>query len=150
MTTKKPRITITLEPRTYNVLRVISECGDATMSGFVSEMLDAAFPTLERMAATFQAIKAAQEAERGRFLASMDRAQSALEPALMQAVGQFDMFLAGMPASVVTDAGPARGRRDASDPRPVTRGSTPLTDSKTASARKPRKPSSGAASRRKE
>ena len=76
MATSKPRITITLNQRTYDVIKSIGDLGNGTMSGFVSEMLDSALPTLERMAVTFQAIQKAQTAERGKFLASMDRAQA--------------------------------------------------------------------------
>ena len=94
MATTKPRITITLNQRTYEVIKAIGELGGQPMSAFVSEMLDSALPTLERMAATFQAVKTAQTAERGKFLSSLDRAQAALEPAVMEAVGQFDLFLA--------------------------------------------------------
>ena len=47
----------------------------------------------ERMAATFQKIKRAQDAERARFLESVDEAQAAIEPVVMQTLGQFDLFL---------------------------------------------------------
>lgn len=93
MATTKPRITITLNDQTYAVLRAISECGGQPMSTFVAEMLDSARPTLERMAATFQKIKAAQDAERARFLENIDEAQAAIEPVVMEAMGQFDLFL---------------------------------------------------------
>lgn len=138
MATNKPRITITLDPKTYNVLKVISDCGDKTMSGFVAELLDAAMPTLERMAVTFQAIKTAQVAEQQKFLSSMDRAQAALEPSVMQAIGQFDLFLASVEGAVSGRGAPACGEAlpGAADPRLVTRGSTPLPR-KNAAASKP-------------
>ena len=53
MATTKPRITITLNDTSYAVLKAISECSGQPMSTFVTEMLDSARPTLERMAATF-------------------------------------------------------------------------------------------------
>lgn len=133
MATTKPRITVTLTKRQHEVLRTISECGGQPMSTFVSEMLEAALPTLERMAATFQKIKKAQELERAKFLESMDEAQAAIEPVVMEAVGQFDLFLGKMKkAAGVADA-PARSeaRMDAADapaaaPAPLTnRGVTP-------------------------
>lgn len=147
MATAKPRVTITLDPKTYGVLKVISECGDKTMSAFVAEMLDAAMPTLERMAVTFQAIKNAQDVERQKFLNSMDRAQAALEPAVMNAVGQFDLFLAAVDEAAAGGGAPARGEAPpaAANPRPVTRGSTPLPQKKPAAAKTDRKPSSRAA-----
>ena len=100
MATAKPRITVTLDQHTYDVLKVISECGGQPMSAFVSEMLDSARPTLERMAATFQKIKQAQDAERSRFLESVDEAQAALEPVVMHTLGQFDLFLGAVEKAV--------------------------------------------------
>ena len=38
-------------------------------------------------------MKSAQVAERSRFLESLDRAQAAVEPVVMDAVDQFDLFL---------------------------------------------------------
>ena len=93
MATTKPRITITLNDKSYAVLKAISECSGQPMSTFVTEMLDSARPTLERMAATFQKIKRAQDAERARFLESVDDAQAALEPVVMETLGQFDLFM---------------------------------------------------------
>ena len=150
MATTKPRITITLNDKSYAVLKAISECSGQPMSTFVTEMLDSARPTLERMAATFQAIKGAQDTERGRFLASLDRAQAALEPAVMEAVGQFDLFLATV-ESAVTDGGHPEGEAPAAtaNPRPVTRGSTPLLRKKPAASKPALKASSRAASGKK-
>ena len=150
MATTKPRITITLNQRTYEVLRAISDLGGKPMSAFVAEMLDSALPTLERMAATFQAIKGAQDTERGRFLASLDRAQAALEPAVMEAVGQFDLFLATV-ETAVADGGHPGGEAPAetANPRPVTRGSTPLSGKTKTRPTPTTKASSRAASGRK-
>ncbi len=101
MATTKPRITITLNEKSYAVLKAISECSGQPMSTFVTEMLDSARPTLERMAATFQTIKRAQDAERARFLESVDEAQAALEPVVMATLGQFDLFLGAIDRAVV-------------------------------------------------
>ena len=132
MATTKPRITVTLTKRQHDVLRTISECGGQPISTFVSEMLEAALPTLERMAATFQKIKKAQELERAKFLESMDEAQAAIEPVVMEAVGQFDLFLGKMEkAAGVAGAPDARERAaapaaPAAPPAPLTnRGVTP-------------------------
>jgi len=99
MATTKPRITVTLTKRQHDVLKVISECGGSSMSSFVSEMLELSLPTLERMAATFQKIKASQDIERARVVEALDEAQSALEPIAMAAVGQFDLFLGKVQAA---------------------------------------------------
>lgn len=133
MATTKPRITITLNDKSYAVLKAISDCSGQPMSTFVTEMLDSARPTLERMAATFQKIKRAQDAERARFLESVDDAQSALEPVVMETLGQFDLFMGKIDRAIE-----GRGARDggaagaltplpsASVPSPPTnRGDTP-------------------------
>lgn len=100
MATTKPRITVTLTKRQHDVISAIAKMGGGSMSAFIGEMLESALPTLERMAVTFQKVKQAQEIEREKFLSSMDRAQSALEPIVMQAVGQFDLFLGSIEDAV--------------------------------------------------
>lgn len=117
MATTKPRITVTLNERTYNVLKVIGDLGSSTMSGFISEMLDSALPTLERMAVTFQKIKQAQEGERARFLESIDDAQAAIEPVVMQTLGQFDLFLGRIEQAAEGMGG--RGSCGAAAPAPL-------------------------------
>lgn len=99
MATTKPRITVTLTKRQHDVLKVISECGGNSMSAFIQEMLELSLPTLERMAATFQKLKASQDIERARVVEALDEAQSALEPIAMAAVGQFDLFLGKVEAA---------------------------------------------------
>ena len=133
MATTKPRITITLNDKSYAVLKAISECSGQPMSTFVTEMLDSARPTLERMAATFQKIKRAQDAERARFLESVDDAQAALEPVVMETLGQFDLFMGkidravdGMGAGSTCEAGAPAPIPSASAASPHTnRGDTP-------------------------
>lgn len=136
MATAKPRITITLNEKSYAVLKAISDCSGQPMSTFVTEMLDSARPTLERMAATFQKIKRAQETERAIFLGNLDEAQAALEPVVMETLGQFDLFLgkiekaADAPAAVpMRKRGPAGGASAAPRRSPSTnRGDTPIRD----------------------
>lgn len=147
MATAKPRITVTLDQHTYDVLKVISECGGQPMSAFVSEMLDSARPTLERMAATFQKIKQAQDAERSRFLESVDEAQAALEPVVMHTLGQFDLFLGAVENAVdgmVAGGGRVAGAPSAIPSAPARSPSTNRGDTPTRG--KSRKASSGKAS----
>lgn len=129
MATTKPRITVTLTKRQHEVISTIAKLGGGSMSAFISEMLESALPTLERMAVTFQKVKQAQDQERGRFLDSMDRAQSAIEPVVMEAIGQFDLFL-GRIEEAADAAGDgkrsAAAAASADDSAPVTnRGATP-------------------------
>lgn len=130
MTTKNPRITITLNPHHHKVLQSISTTTGQPMSAFVVEMLESAMPTIERMAVTFQKIKSAQDETRSRYLETIDEAQSAIEPVVMQALGQFDLFLGQMEAAAggLADAtqGATAGRRLPLRSPPTNRGDTPL------------------------
>jgi hypothetical protein len=129
MPTKKPRLLITLEQRPYDVLKVISQTSGKPMSAFVSELLDGAMPTLERMAVTFQKIKQAQDGERARFLETIDAAQTELEPVIMEAIGQFDLFMGKIDDAVEGKARIPEGKPalpDAASATPPTnRGVTP-------------------------
>lgn len=124
MATTKPRITVTLTERQHEVISTIAKLGGGSMSAFIGEMLESALPTLERMAVTFQKVKQAQDQERGRFLASMDRAQAAIEPVVMEAVGQFDLFLGRIEAAVEDAPGDAAGAPGAA----ATAASAPTTN----------------------
>ena len=60
MATTRPRITVTLTKRQYDVLKAISEYGGETMSYFVGDLIEQSLPVLERMAETFRKIKLVQ------------------------------------------------------------------------------------------
>ena len=128
MATTKPRITLTLPQRHYDLYRAISDMTHQPMSAFIVELLESAFPTIERMAVTFQKVKSAQVAERSRFLESLDRAQAAVEPVVMDAVDQFDLFLTRV-EGIVDGGGDGEGRtlRDAPASAAATPSAPPLT-----------------------
>lgn len=144
MATTKPRITITLSTRQHEVLKSISECSGQPMSGFLNELLDLSLPTLERMAATFQKIKTAQDAQRQKIIAELDVAQTAMEPIVQSMTGQFDLFMARVEQAAVGAPVPAAGGADApaaaSRSPSTNRGDTPRKE-------KQRQPSTGKASR---
>lgn len=137
MATLKPRITITLTERQHAVLRSISENSGQSMSTFVCELLEQSLPVLERMAETFRKIKTAQDEQRLRIVRELDDAQSAVEPVLMQALGQFDLFMGKVEAAVgvggVAAQQPPARPAAATDPRPVITGvrSTPAKNRQT-------------------
>lgn len=144
MATTKPRITVTLTTRQHEVLKSISEWSGQPMSGFLNELIDLSLPTMERMAATFQKIKMAQDAQRQKIIAELDVAQSAMEPIVQSMTGQFDLFMAKVEEAVgrTTDAAtaaPAPAPRRPKSP-PTNRGDTPREG-------KQRKASTGKASR---
>lgn len=134
MATSKPRITVTLTHRQHEILTVISKCSGQAMSAILGEFLEMAVPTLERMAATFQQLKASQNIDKGKVIKALDDAQSALEPIAMAATGQFDLFIGRIDNAIgMADAGIDAARRlpsaampEAAPSPPTNRGDTPV------------------------
>lgn len=116
MATTKPRITITLTQRQYEVLKSISDTSGQPMSTFVTELLELTMPTVERMAVSFQKIKAAQDVQKRRILDQLDEAQSAIEPVVQDVVGQFDLFMTRIEEAAGVAATDARERAGADTP----------------------------------
>lgn len=140
MATTKPRITITLTERQHAILRSLSKSSGQSMSAYVVEFLELALPTLERMAATMQAVAQARESDIQRVRDQLDEAQRVFEPLAMAVVAQSDMFL-GKVEAAATGGGrsPADvGAAGSASPR-TNRGVTPTPA-------KPLKPKPGAAS----
>lgn len=135
MPTAKPRITLTLEPRTYEVLSRLSAAGGDSMSQLVASLVDLAVPSMERMVVLLERAKAAPAEARAGFAAAVERADRELIPLLEQVLGQTDLFLADLnEAAAAATAAPSGARRAASraaeavpeggsTPVPVTRGS---------------------------
>lgn len=137
MPTAKPRITITLEPHVYEVLRRLSAAGGDSMSSVVTDFLGVAVPTLERLVVVLEQANAMPKQARDGIRASVAKAESEMLPALMAAVGQSDMFLGEMARLTSPEGGAAgapearTGRRpEGSTPVPVTRGSGPVRPAK--------------------
>ena len=125
MATTKPRITVTLTHRQYDVLRVISECGGQPMSAFISELLEQSLPVLERMGESFRKIKAAQDEQKKRIVEELDQAQAEVEPVLELVLGQFDLFMTRVEAAAGAGGEGMRKR----PPAPVSAAArTPVTN----------------------
>jgi hypothetical protein len=132
MSTTKPRITVTLEPRTYEVVSRLSAAGGESMSQIVSQFVDLAVPSLERVVVILERAKAAPEEVRSGLSVAIERAERDMLPGMLASVDQFDMFLADAeratsPSARRRASGARRGRTAAapaaSTPVPVTRGS---------------------------
>ena len=82
MATNKRRITITLTDRQYDVVKRMSDSSGQPMSFFISDLVEGALPTMEKMSGTFQQIRALQDDQRAVMLESMDKAQAAFGPLL--------------------------------------------------------------------
>jgi len=127
MATTKPRITITLTDRQHEVLKSISDSSGQSMSSVVSEVLEPSMPVLERMAATFQHLKRAKDADKARVVRAMEDAQDVFEPLANQASDQLDLFLKSLEASYPINAEPIAVKAAPGRPKtpPTNRGVTP-------------------------
>lgn len=97
------------------------------MSATVAELIEAAAPTLERMAVTFQALSKHQEQERQRIAKQMDDAQTVIEPIIMNTLDQFDLFLGKIEEAATAGAADSSGGASDAAPQtpPTNRGVTP-------------------------
>lgn len=142
MSTSKPRITLTLEPHAYEVVRRLSAAGGASMSATITGFLDVALPAMERMVVVMEAAKGMPEKTRAEMRESVDRAEAALLPVLTQVVEQADMFIAAEALLIKARDGDEVRSRSArpkvvSTPVPVTRGSGQTNREKTRVSPKP-------------
>lgn len=126
MPTVKPRITITLEPHSHEVLSRLSSASHQSMASIVTDILDTAIPSLERVVVVMERAATATQEVRDGVAAAVERAERELLPSLMDAVGQTDLFLGDLAekavgAAAAQDAKAAgkRRRRAASPSTPV-------------------------------
>lgn len=115
MPTTRPRITITLDQRSHEVLTRLSAASGDSMSEIVAGFVDLAVPSLERVVAVLERAKAAPAEARAGLAAAIERAERDVIPGLQQAVGQWDLFLSEAAAGgTAADAQrPPPGRRKA-------------------------------------
>ena len=116
MPTTKPRITLTLEPHVYEVLRRLSAASGDSMSEIVAEIVGVAVPSLERVVVVLERARAAPQEVRAGLAAAIDRAERQFLPAVRNALDHQDLFFADM-------EGATRAPKRRSTPGPVTRGS---------------------------
>lgn len=144
MATTKPRITLSLDPQLYQVLRLISGAGGQSMSGIISELLETALPTLEKMAETMLYLQRAKGVQREAVLKAMGEAEAVLAPLVQQAGASYDLFTSRVESAASGAGNRPRVAGTDSGARPRTphtnRGVTPT-------GRKPQKPSNRKASR---
>jgi hypothetical protein len=92
MTTKNPRLTITLQPTLAAQLRRLSELTGDSQSAIIAELLEGSAPVFERLIAVLTAAQGAKEAMKGRLAADMEQAQGKVEAQLGIALEHFDAF----------------------------------------------------------
>src|SRR6187401_2736336 len=88
MPTAKPRITITLEARSHEVLTRLSVASGSSMSQIVAGFVDLALPSLERLVVVLEQARAAPKEVRTGLVATFERAERDLLPTLMAALDQ--------------------------------------------------------------
>jgi hypothetical protein len=107
MATSKPRITITLEPRTYDVLSRMARVGDESMSQIVTSLIDLAVPSFERAVVLMERAAVAPDEVKDGLRAALHRADRAVLPRLLAAAEQGEMFLGDVESEVFPE-GPVR------------------------------------------
>jgi len=128
MSTSKPRITITLEPHAYEVVRRLSAANGHPMSAIVSGFLDVALPPMERMVVLLEQAAAMPHATREEIRASVLRAEARVLPEVASLARQVDFLVdesvaAGSVAEVERRRRATGAKRRQPTPVPVTRGS---------------------------
>ena len=131
MSTTKPRITISLEPHTYEVLRRLSEANGRPMSAAVTDFLELGVPSMERLVLLLERARQVPEEQREGVRKALESAEAAMAPSVAAALAQGDLFFAASEAAMSAAGGASReprsGERVAPEveltPVPVTRGS---------------------------
>lgn len=106
MATTKPRITITLEPRQYEVLKAIRDGSGFDMASIIRDLINASEPVLVQTAIALQKVKNATDAQKGEMAKVIAATQVKYEPILAAGLDQLDMFF-GQVGSVVGGGGVA-------------------------------------------
>lgn len=105
MATTKPRITVTFEPRTYEVLSRFSRAGGQSMSQVVADIIQLAVPSFERVVVVMERAAAAPQEVRDGMRQAIEKADQTLVPRLLESLDQSDMFLSGLGAEVAPPVG---------------------------------------------
>ena len=82
MTTKNPRLTITLQPSLAAQLRKLSELTGNSQSSLISELLDGSAPVFDRLIRILTAAEGAKASLRGHLALDMAEAQARMEKQL--------------------------------------------------------------------
>ena len=131
MPTKKPRITITLEPHIARLLDELADLQGKTKTEILGELLETIREPYERVAVILRAAKSAPREALGRFRDQVHAVEQAIVPAGAAAMSQMDFLVHaigadGMPrAERPAAAGSQAGPRPPGPTPPSNRGVTP-------------------------
>jgi len=90
MTTKNPRLTITLTPTLSAQLREISRLTGNSQSSLIAELLEGSQPVFDRLIKVLSAAEGAKQALRGKIAEDIDNAQTKMEAQLGLALDAFE------------------------------------------------------------
>lgn len=133
MATTRPRITITLTERQYELVKTLSDSSGQSMSGFIVEYLELAQPVLESMCVAYQRIKQADTARKQELKNSIEAAERSIRPLVESVNAQVDFFFSNVDQNGLSGAegaGNAHAAPDASESPLTNRGVTNLTKDK--------------------
>lgn len=117
MTTKNPRLTITLTPTLSAQLREISRLTGNSQSSLIAELLEGSQPVFDRVIRVLSAAEDAKQALKGRVADDIDRAQTKVEAQLGLALEELDN--ATQPFLDQMEAIKRRARRPGDAPAPA-------------------------------
>ena len=123
MATSKPRVTVTLEPDDYALLRELAELSDESMSSILADLLATTAPQLRRVVAAGRLFKGAQASVRDEIRGKLSEAEQSIEPALTAGMGHLHTAMSDFDALLKSI------ENGTENPRPVTRGSRPSGES---------------------
>lgn len=139
MATNRPRITISLDPEQYEVLKRLAVLQKAPMAGIVSDLVAEVTPVLARVADSLELAMRAQQGVRANLKRVAEEAEADLRPLTEMARSQFDMFAEEI-ARIVGDV--AEGVEDESNRLPDHSEEQARTGSEVVSSGRARKASS--------
>jgi hypothetical protein len=90
MTTKNPRLTITLQPTIAAQLKEISRLTGNSQSSLIADLLDGSSAVFDRVIQVLTAAEGAKQALKGKIASDMEQAQTKMEGQLGLALEQFD------------------------------------------------------------
>lgn len=98
MATTKPRLTITLEPHTYEVISQLADLQGRPKAKIITELLDSVTPVLERTCYVLEMAHRATSGVSDDLRDSMERSEAKLKAMMEDAMGQMDIFAEGLSA----------------------------------------------------
>lgn len=131
MPTVKPRVAVTLEPATHEVIARLADLQGRTRGAIIAELLDEVAPALTRTVALLEAAAAAPEQVKAGLRSVVENVHQELVALSGDAVGQMDLMFAALSGGASTPVSVTRGS-GSDEPRAT---STPSNPSKPVTTR---------------